>query len=153
VPPSRVHAAPRKSYFVYFHLRLNMKILIWVTWPHSHRMRSGSHPEDIRNMPSKGTFSAVLHRKVRGHQPRRRSLMRNHDLCPERHRRGGHDFGDTIESWTWGVDCFVAGRSSAERYLNKGELPSEEIQQSEDRAKEAAAAEVQAKAKTKNTVV
>ena len=64
VPPTR---GARKSDFVHFPPTPEDEAtdLGSSTIPHPNRMRSGSDPEEIRSMPSKKSFSAVVHRKVR----------------------------------------------------------------------------------------
>jgi hypothetical protein len=155
------HAAPRKSDFVYFpptpededtdlgHLA-----------SHPHRMRSESDPEDIRNMPSKQTFSAVVHGKVR--EPPASATVpdrkpRPLPQTPQARRVQRATILETPLSPGHGeLAALLQEAVLLEDTLNKGELPSEETrldeetQQREDRAKEAAAAEAQAKAKAED---
>ena len=161
------HAPPRKSDFVYFPPtpdREDTHLDSLATHKSSQpvRMRSGSDPEDIRNLPSNQTFSAVVHRKVREtpasatfpnskvrplpQTPQARRVQRatilEHPLSP------GHEE----------LAALLHEAVLLENTLDKGELPSEdpqleeEAQQKEKAAKEkeaAAAAEAVAKAEAR----
>ena len=156
------NAAPRKSDFVYFpptpeHEDTDLDSLT----SHPQRMRSESDPEDIRNMPSKQTFSAVVHRKVR--EPPASATVpdekpRPLPQTPQARRVQRATILETPLSPGHGeLAALLQEAVLLEDTLNKGELPSEETrldeetQQREDRAKEAAAAaEAQAKAKAED---
>ena len=153
------HARPRKSDFVYFpptpedeDTVLDSSAAQKSSQPN--RTRSGSDPEDIRNMPSKQTFSAVVHGKIR-EIPASATIPSNKlrplPQTPQAKRTQRATILETPLSPGHGeLAALLQEAVLLENTLNKGELPSEETQQNEEKAKETAAAEAQAKAKAAN---
>jgi hypothetical protein len=159
-------APPRKSDFVYFPPTPedeDTDLAPSTTQDSSHptRMRSGSDPEDIRNMPSKQTFSAVVHRKIR-ETPASATFPNNKvrplPQTPQARRAQRATILETSLSPGHGeLAALLHEAVLLENTLNKGELPSEDPQfeeealQKEKAAKEEeAAAETQAKAKAED---
>ena len=123
------------------------------------RMRSGSDPEDIRNMPSKQTFSAVVHRKVR-ETPVSATVPDNKirplPQTPQARRAQRATILETPLSPGHGeLAALLHEAVLLENTLNKGELPSEDPQfkeealQKEKAAKEEEAEVVESQAKAK----
>ena len=153
-------APPRKSDFVYFpptpeNEETDLGSLTTQKSSHPTRMRSGTDPEDRRNMPSKQTFSAVVHRKVR-ETPASATFPDNKvrplPQTPQARRAQRATILETPLSPGHGeLAALLHEAVLLENTLNKGELPSEDPQlgeeaQKEKAAKDKAAAEAVAKA-------
>ena len=115
------------------------------------RMRSGSDPEDARSQPSRQTFSAVVHRKVRetptSAAPNGKLQPLPQTPQPQRVKRATI-LEAPLSPGHGELAALLHEAVLLENTLNKGELPSEETeeetQQDDKKAKEAAAT-VQAK--------
>jgi hypothetical protein len=157
-------APPRKSDFVYFpptpeHEDTNLASMTSQKSSNLPRMRSGSDPEDKRNMSSNQTFSAVVHRKVR-ETPASATFpdnkLRPLPQTPQARRVQRATILETPLSPGHGeLAALLHEAVLLENTLNKGDLPSEDLQleeearQKEQAAKEKEAAEAVAKAKAK----
>ena len=156
------YVPPRKSDFVHFpptpeDVVTDLGSSTTQESSHPTRMRSGSDPEDIRNMPSKQTFSAVVHRKVR-ETPASATFPDNKvrplPQTPQARRAQRATILETPLSPGHGeLAALLQEAVLLENTLNKGELPSEDSQLEEEARQkektvkeEEAAAEVAAKA-------
>ena len=150
------YAPPRKSDFVHFpptpeDVVTDLGSLTTQESSHPTRVRSGSDPEDIRNMPSKQTFSAVVHRKIR-ETPASATFPDNKvrplPQTPQARRAQRATILETPLSPGHGeLAALLQEAVLLENTLNKGELPSEEPQIEEEvRQKEKTAKEEEAKA-------
>ena len=150
------HELPRKSDFPYFPPTpededTDLGSLTTQKSSHPTRMRSGSDPEDTRK-PSKPTFSAVVHSKIR-ETPASATVPDNKPRpLPQTPRPQRVKILETPFSPGHGeLTALLQEAVLLENTLNKGELPSEETQleeqtQQEEKSEEAAAAMVQVKA-------
>ena len=147
---------PRKSDFVYFpptpdREESNSASLDTQKSSHPVRMRSGSDPEDIRNLPSNQTFSAVVHRKVRetpASATYPNSKVRPLPQTPQARRVQRATILETpLSPGHEELAALLHEAVLLENTLDKGELPSEDPQLEEEaRKKEKAAKEKEAAA-------
>ena len=112
---------------------------------HPNRMRSESDPEDTRSMPSKQTFSAVVHKKIRETPASAGSKVRPLPQTPKR----ATILETPLSPGHGELAALLNEALRLEDTLNNGELPFEETlleektEQKEKRTKEAEAAKAE----------